>query len=81
MFDVSEKEALDISKELDQIEKIFKSFEQIDTTGVEEMVYPFDIETNYFREDEESNLLSQSDSLANADKVISGHVVVPKVVK
>lgn len=81
MFKVSDEEVEDIAKEFDKIENMLNFFEKIDTDGVEEMIYPFDVETDYFREDEESNVLSQNDSLANAGKVISGHVVVPKVVK
>ena len=81
MFDVSEKEALDISKELDQIEKIFKSFEQIDTTGVEEMVYPFDNPTVFLREDNDTYVISQDEAMSNVSKTKQGHVVVPKVVK
>ena len=45
------------------------------------MIYPFEDETSYFREDEVTNVLSQKDALSNAAKVISGHVVVPRVLK
>lgn len=81
MFDVSEEEIDDIAEEFKKLDGMLNFFEQINTDGVEEMVYPFDVETDYFREDEESNVLSQNDSLVNAGKVISGHVVVPKVLK
>jgi len=81
MFNVSDQEVEDIEKEFVKLDKMLSLYDQINTDGVEEMIYPFDVETDYFREDEESNVLSQDDSIANAAKVISGHVVVPKVVK
>ena len=81
MFDVTEDEVEDIEKEFDKLEGMLKFYDQINTDGVEEMIYPFDEETDYFREDREDNVLSQNDVLANAGKVISGHVVVPKVLK
>ena len=81
MFDVSDEEALDIASDFDTLEKMLRFFDEIDTEGVEEMIYPFENETNYFREDEVTNVLSQKDALANAPKAISGHVVVPRVLK
>ena len=81
MFDVNEEETAEIQNEFDLLDQMLDMFEKIDTDGVEEMIYPFDEETEYFREDREDNVLSQNDVLANAGKVISGHVVVPKVLK
>ena len=81
MFDVSDEEALDIASDFDTLEKMLSFFDEIDTEGVEEMIYPFENETNYFREDEVTNVLSQKDALTNAPKAISGHVVVPRVLK
>ena len=81
MFEVDDNEANDIVSDFDLLEKMLKFFEEIDTDGVEEMIYPFEDETSYFREDEVTNVLSQKDALSNAAKVISGHVVVPRVLK
>ena len=81
MFEVDDNEADDIVSDFDLLEKMLKFFEEIDTDGVEEMIYPFEDETSYFREDEVTNVLSQKDALSNAAKVISGHVVVPRVLK
>lgn len=81
MFDLNDEEVEDISKEFDKLDKMLAFFDEIDTNNVEEMVYPFEDETSFLREDEVSNVLSQDDALKNAAKVISGHVVVPKVVK
>ena len=81
MFEVDDKEADDIVLDFVLLEKMLDFFEEINTDGVEEMVYPFEDETSYFREDEVTNVLSQKDALSNAGKVISGHVVVPRVLK
>lgn len=81
MFDLNDEEVEDISKEFDKLDKMLAFFDEIDTNNVKEMVYPFEDETSFLREDEVSNVLSQDDALKNAAKVISGHVVVPKVVK
>ena len=81
MFEVTDEEARDIAKDFDTLEEQLAFFDQINTDGVEEMIYPFDTPTSFYREDEVDNVLSQDDLLKNAGKVISGHVVVPKVVK
>ncbi len=81
MFEVSDKEASDIASDFDLLEKMLNFFDEIDTDNVEEMIYPFAEETYFFREDEESNVLSQKEALLNAPKVISGHVAVPRVLK
>lgn len=81
MFDVSDEEALDIANDFDTLEKMLSFFDEIDTENVEEMIYPFSDETSYFREDELSNVLPLKDAISNAPKVISGHVVVPRVLK
>lgn len=81
MFDVSDNEALDIAEDFKKLEKMLAFFDEIDTSNVEEMIYPFEEETFYFREDKVTNVLSQKDALANAPKQISGHVVIPRVLK
>lgn len=53
----------------------------IDTEGVEEMIYPFEAETTFLREDSVDNVISQDAALANVKSVKAGHVHVPKVVK
>lgn len=80
-FDLSQAELEDIQNGFDLLEKKLALLEKIDTSNVEEMIYPFDIETSFLRKDEVSHVLSQDDALANVAKVKQGHVVVPKVVK
>ena len=45
------------------------------------MVYPFEEETSFLREDEVTHVLTQEEALRNAGSVRAGHVHVPKVVK
>ncbi|NLC96388.1 MAG: Asp-tRNA(Asn)/Glu-tRNA(Gln) amidotransferase subunit GatC [Erysipelotrichaceae bacterium] len=81
MFDLSDDEAQDIVNEFDTLEKQLELLEKIDTTNVEPMVYPFEEETTYLRNDEVSNIISQKDALSNAQNSKEGHFVVLKVVK
>ena len=55
--------------------------DKVNTDGVEEMVYPFEEPTAFLRDDVVTNVISQDDALANVDKKIEGHFVLPKVVK
>lgn len=81
MFDLSDEEADSIVKEFDTLQKQMHLLDAVDTEGVEEMIYPFEDETTFIRLDEVSNVISQDDALANVDKKIEGHFVLPKVVK
>ena len=81
MFDLSDDEAKDIMNEFETLTEQLKLLEKIDTANVEEMVYPFEDETSFLREDVVSNVISQQDSLANVKNSTEGHFVVPKVVK
>lgn len=81
MFKVNDEEIKDIQNDFVTLEKMLEFFDSIDTNGVEEMIYPFEEATDYFREDEISNVLSQDDAMSNVAKTKQGHVVVPKVVK
>lgn len=81
MFNVNDKEIDDTIKEFDSLDKMIGFFDTIDTSNVEEMIYPLDVETVYLRDDEESNKISQEDALSNVQKKKQGHFLVPKVVK
>lgn len=81
MFNLSDEEAADIIQEFDTLTRQLEILESIDTTGVEEMIYPFEDETFFIREDKTSNVLTQKAALENAPKSKHGHFVVPKVVK
>lgn len=81
MFDLSDEEADAIVKEFDTLNSQLHLMEEVDTEGVEPMIYPFEDETSYLREDEVSNVISQEDALANVSKKLEGHFILPKVVK
>ncbi len=81
MFDLNDEEILELQEEFVTLQKQIALLEQIDTEGVEEMIYPFEAETSFLREDEVSHVISREDALRNAKAVMAGHVHVPKVVK
>lgn len=81
MFSLTDDEAKEIVEDFKTIEKQIAILDKIDTQGVEEMIYPLDIETTYLREDEVSHVTDKDALLKNASKVKEGHIVVPKVVK
>lgn len=81
MFELSDQEAKELQEEFDGLLAQLALFDEIDTEGVERMVFPFEVETEFMREDVVDNVLSQSDALANVKMTKAGHVHVPKVVK
>ena len=81
MFTLSDEEAQLIVDEFELLDKKLSILNEIDTENVEEMIYPFDVETSFLREDEVSHVLDKELALSNATKVKEGHIVVPKVVK
>ena len=81
MFKLSDEEAQLIVDEFELLDKQLSILNEIDTENVEEMIYPFDVETSFLREDEVSHVLDKELALSNATKVKEGHIVVPKVVK
>ena len=76
-----EEKAENIVSEFDVLTKQMKLLDAVNTDGVEEMIYPFEDETSFIREDEVTHVISQDDALANVNKKIEGHFVLPKVVK
>lgn len=81
MFNLSDEEASDIESEFKTLSKQLELLEAIDTKDVEPLVYPFDIETTYLRDDEVTNVISVEDALSNVSDSKEGHFVVHKVVK
>lgn len=81
MFDLSDEEADSIVEEFTSLEKQMSFLEAIDTENVEEMIYPFEEETTFLRDDVVTNVISQDDAVANVTKKIEGHFILPKVVK
>jgi aspartyl-tRNA(Asn)/glutamyl-tRNA(Gln) amidotransferase subunit C len=81
MFDLSDEEADSLVKEFGTLEGQMSLLDAVNTDGVEPMVYPFEDETSFIRDDKVSNVISQDEAVANVTKKIQGHFVLPKVVK
>lgn len=81
MFDLSDQEIEELQVEFQDLTKQMELLEKIDTTNVQEMVFPFEEETQYLREDTINHTITQEEALANAPKVSGGQIIVPKVVK
>jgi aspartyl-tRNA(Asn)/glutamyl-tRNA(Gln) amidotransferase subunit C len=80
-FSLSDEEVVQLQQDFAAVEEQILLFDEIDTEGVEPMVYPFETPTTYLREDTVCDQLDSKDALANAAQVKMGHVHVPKVVK
>ena len=80
MFRLTDEEAEWIKKEFDTLMGQLHLLEAIDTEDTEEMVWPFEDETTFMREDTVTHVISQEDALANVSSRIEGHFALPKVV-
>lgn len=82
MFDIDEVELQALEEEyadiLAEIE-IMKEIPGIDQ--VRPMIFPYELVTDYLREDVVGDFMSQEDTLKNASKVEDGQIAIPKVVK
>ncbi len=81
MFDLSDEEVSELQEDFKTLTKQMELLNCISTENVEPMVYPFEEETHFLREDVVSNQITQEEVLRNAPKVADGQIVVPKVVK
>lgn len=80
MFDISDEEMPALVDEYEVFMNHVQVLDQIDTTGVEIMAYPYDVETTFMREDEPNYVISREDALKNAKDVQENQIKVPKVV-
>lgn len=81
MFDLNDQEISELQEDFKVLLEQIKILDKVDTKQVVEMIYPFEEETAYLREDEVEHVISQEEALRNAKSVMAGHVHVPKVVK
>ena len=81
MFDLSDEEVVGIEEEFQILLKQLELLDEIDTDGVEAMIYPLEPITTFMREDIVGDVLTQEEALSNAKKVKERHVHVPKVVR
>lgn len=80
MFNIREDEMRDLIDEYDTFMHHVEVLEQIDTTDVAPLSYPYEIETSFLREDIPNNTITTKEALANAKSVLDGQIKVPKVV-
>lgn len=80
MFNISDEEMPELVEEYDIFMNHVSVLEKIDTTGVEPLAYPYEIEISFLREDNPVDVISLEDALANAKSVQENQIKVPKVV-
>lgn len=80
MFAITDEEMPALVEEYDIFMHHVSVLETIDTSNVEPMAYPYEIETTYLREDTPSDCISTSEALKNAKNVQDNQIKVPKVV-
>ncbi|MDF1699283.1 MAG: Asp-tRNA(Asn)/Glu-tRNA(Gln) amidotransferase subunit GatC [Saprospiraceae bacterium] len=68
-----------ISKDLEKILTMVDKLEEIDTEGVEPLLYIHE-EVNVLRKDSAENKLSTEEGLSNAPKRIKDYFAVPKII-
>lgn len=81
MFEISDSEAVELQEEFKELLSQIEALEEIDTENVEEMIYPFEAECVFLREDRVERVITQEEALSNVKSAKAGHVHVPKVVK
>ncbi len=80
MFNINDKEMPALVEEYNIFMSHVKALEAIDTTNVEPLAFPYEIETTYLREDVVDHMISREDALKNAKSVQDYQIKVPKVV-
>lgn len=81
MFDMKESEYVTLLEEFSVITKQMELISEIPgVDDAEPMTFPFDVVTNYLREDVAGKPLSQEEALKNASDVVDGQIRLPKVV-
>jgi aspartyl-tRNA(Asn)/glutamyl-tRNA(Gln) amidotransferase subunit C len=78
-LEVSDKQAQEYSEQLSKVLKFFEQIEKVDTTGVEPLITPTEIEA-FWREDIVVKDLSAEEITANAPDKIGNLFRVPPVV-
>lgn len=81
MFDVGDNELIDLVKEYDSFMKCVAILESIETSDITPLIYPYEIETNFLREDCIVHETHHRDILKNAKMTQDCYIKVPKVVK
>lgn len=80
MFNISDEQMPALVKEYELFMHYVDVLNEIDTTDVEIMAYPYEIETSFLREDEPNNVKPVEEVLKNAPSVQENQIKMPKVV-
>ena len=80
MFDMSDEQYETLEKEFEIIIKQMSLIGEIDGVDVEPMTFPFNVTTDYLREDVAETPLTKEEVLSNAKDVLDGQIKLPKVV-
>jgi len=76
---LSDNEKEEIGADLEKILTMIDKLEEIDTKGVEPLVYVHE-EVNVLREDSEEGMLEIEKAMANAPNRIDNYFAVPKII-
>lgn len=79
-INIDEQELDDIYEKVNEIDQYLALLNKVNTEYVEGMSFPFALTSNYLREDEVDDMLTQEEALANASEVEDGYVKYVKVV-
>jgi len=77
---LGESERQEIAEDLEKMLNMVDKLSEIDTEGVEPLLYMHD-EVNVLRKDEVSDVLDKEAGLSNAPKRIGDYFAVPKIIK
>ncbi len=81
MFDMSDEQYDVLLSEFDVITQQMSLLGEIEgLENVEPMTFPYEIYTDFLREDEPLESISKEDALRNAKDVVEGQIKLPKVV-
>jgi len=81
MFELTTEEATAIKNEFAILQKQLELLAEINTEGVEEMIYPFEQPTTFMRDDVVEDALTVDETLSNAKRRRKEYIVLPRVVK
>ena len=82
MFDMSEEQYQNLLNEFDIILSQMELISEIEGVDeVEPMTFPYELSTDYLRDDVASSPLAKEDALKNAKNVVDGQISIPRVIK
>ena len=82
MFDMSEEQYQNLLNEFDIILSQMELISEIEGVDeVEPMTFPYELSTDYLRDDIASSPLTKEEALKNAKDVVDGQISIPRVIK